>query len=205
MMLAGRPLATTRFAAFAVTHAAVPPSAIEPARRGLRAARATTAAAGTAPNVPYCIAVQTAGNAAFGSVLADLNISISVSDRVRRASAAEPARTPKPSANPATLRADAVVGVTVVVSGAGRPPSLGLFERRDCDSVTTVARRSKGAGVAGRLVHDDARRVREADQVEGPLDVARRVLDDEGAAVGPAHEVDERPDADAVDEAHIGE
>src|SRR3954467_12655841 len=123
MMLAGRPLATTRFAAFAVTHAAVPPSAIEPARRGLRAARATTAAAGTAPNVPYCIAVQTAGNAAFGSVLADLKISISVSDRVRRASAAEPARTPKPRANPATLRADAVVGVTVVVSGEGPPPS----------------------------------------------------------------------------------
>src|SRR3954454_676041 len=54
-------------------------------------------------------------------------------------------------------------------------------------------------------VHDDARRGREADQVEGPLDVARRVLDDEGAAGGAAHEVDERPDADAVDEAHIGE
>src|SRR4051812_3238482 len=186
MMLAGRPLATTRFAAFAVTHAAVPPSAIEPARRGLRAARATTAAAGTAPNVPYCIAVQTAGNAAFGSVLADLNISISVSDRVRRASAAEPARTPKPSANPATLRADAVVGVTVVVSGAGRPPSLSLFERRDCDSVTTVARRSKGAGVAGPSIHHDAPRGRAAGPGEGPPDIAPRGLVGGGGAAGAA-------------------
>ena len=55
MMFAGRPRATTRFTAFAVSHAAVPPTAIEAARRGFRAARATLAATGTAPNVPYCM------------------------------------------------------------------------------------------------------------------------------------------------------
>src|SRR6476620_9667342 len=106
MMLAGRPLATTRFAAFAVTHAAVPPRAIDTASRGLRARSATVAATGTAPNVPYCIAVQIGGNAPLGRSLAERKTPISVSDRARRASTAAPARTPTPSATPAISRED---------------------------------------------------------------------------------------------------
>src|SRR3954447_4077461 len=126
MMLAGRPRATTRFAALAVTHAAVPPTAMAAARRGRRATTATADRTGTAPKVPYCIAAQMGGNAWLGNVLAERNRSISVADRARRARTADPARIPKPIARPARSR-PRDPGVTVPMACSG--PSLGVFGR----------------------------------------------------------------------------